>query len=309
MSALYSEPTETAMGSLLATVAKQLRVDGPHCRLSPLVFMTDPNRLKGRTENTAEIIRRLPQGCAVIYRHFGNPDQAQLLRDITREQDRQLLIGNDPKLAETIGADGVHFSRDAALSGPITWRAKHPDWIITMAGLKAGAYLAPLDSLDALFMSSIFPSRSPSAGEPIGVENLKRRAAVLPVPVFALGGINAATAPQLIGSGIAGLAAIGGLIMDVEKEATDAGHRFIIKTADGEAKLTLAKVKSKNGNTVFNANHTYTPDGLRGQGVAGKLYAAMVTDAKTEGYKIIPGCSYVEVKFKRHPKDAAAVGV
>ena len=30
--------------------------------------------------------------------------------------------------------------------------------------------------------------------------------------------------------------------------------------------------------------------------------------AKAEGYKIIPGCPYIEVKFKRKPEDRAAVG-
>ena len=93
--------------------------------------------------------------------------------------------------------------------------------------------------------------------------------------------------------------------MQVEKEPTKTGHRFVIKTEVGEAELTLAKMKDG----VFNANHTFTPDALRGQGVAGKLYVAMVKDAKAEGYKIHPGCPYIEVKFKRHPEDAAAVGV
>ena len=92
--------------------------------------------------------------------------------------------------------------------------------------------------------------------------------------------------------------------MDVQKQETTQGHRFVIETEAGEAELTLAKVKTG----IFNANHTYTPRALRGQGVAGKLYDAMVADAKTEGYKIIPGCPYIEVKFKRHPKDREAVG-
>ena len=262
--------------------------------------MTDPARM----DNIVEVVARLPESCAVIYRPFGEPKDAAALRDLTREQKRQFLIGNDPELAETLGADGVHFSRDETLRGPIKWRALKPDWILTMAGLKSGAYLAPLDSLDALFISSIFPSQSPSAGTPIGAEALRRRAQALPVPLFALGGIDAGTAPQLIGTGTAGLAAIGGLIMDVQKQATKQGHRFVIETEAGEAELTLAKVKTD----VFNANHTYTPRALRGQGVAGKLYDAMVADAKTEGYKIIPGCPYIEVKFKRHPKDREAVG-
>ena len=262
--------------------------------------MTDPTRI----ENVAETVRRLLAGCAVIYRHFGDPKDALALREITAKQDRQFLIGNDPELADAIGADGVHFTRDAKLREPITWRAKRPDWIITMAGLKDGVYLAPMDSLDALFVSSIFPSRSPSAGASIGTAALQDRTARLPVPVFALGGIDAGTAPHLIGSGAAGLAAIEGLIMDVQKQNTPQGRRFVVETDAGEAELTLAFVREG----VFNANHTYTPKALRGQGVAGKLYDAMIADAKTEGYKIIPGCPYIEVKFKRNPEDRAAVG-
>ena len=299
MTALYSETSKKK--SLLDGVARQLRADSQPCRLAPLVFMTDPNRV----DNLLEAVSRLPEGCTVIYRHFGAPQQAQALRDLTQMQGRQFLIGNDPELAETIGADGVHFPRDAALAGPITWRAKHPEWIITMAALKTGHYFAPLDSLDALFVSSVFDSQSPSAGAPIGINGLRERAARLPAAVYALGGVDAGTAPQLLGSGAAGLAAIEGLIMDVQKEKTETGHRFVITTEAGEAELTLALVKDG----VFNANHTFTPTALRGQGVAGKLYAAMVADAKHEGYKIIPGCPFIKVKFKRHPEDRAAVGV
>jgi len=267
--------------------------------------MTDPERMPENKFDPIDIIRRLPDPCAVIYRHFGDPKHAEGLRAITREQNRQFLIGNDPELADRIGADGVHFSRDAKLAGPIKWREKRPDWIITMAGLKDGPYLAPLDSLDALFISSVFPSRSPSAGDAIGVDALKDKTARLPMPIYALGGVDAGTAPQLLGSGAAGLAAIEGLIMDVQKETTKAGHRFVIKTEAGEAELTMAFVREN----VFNANHTFTPTALRGQGVAGKLYAAMVADAKKSEYKIIPGCPYIEVKFKRNPADRVAVGV
>lgn len=299
MAASYSGSGEKK--SVLARVAADLRADRQACRLAPLVFFTDP----ARTENPLQIVQRLPAGCAVIYRHFGKPQHAKGLRELTHKQNRQFLIGNDPKLADEIGAEGVHFARDEKLNGPIQWRAKRSDWIITMAGLKDGAYLAPLDSLDALFVSSIFPSRSPSAGTSIGVGALKERAARLPVPVFALGGINAGTAPQLIGSKVAGLAAIEGLIMDAQKQDTPQGHRFVIETDSGEAELTLVRVEDG----IFNANHTFTPTALRGQGVAGKLYAAMIADAKEQGYKIIPGCPYVEVKFKRKPEDRAAVGV
>ena len=59
---------------------------------------------------------------------------------------------------------------------------------------------------------------------------------------------------------------------------------------------------------VFNANHTFTPPQLRGQGVAGKLFDAMVAHAVYAGYKIIPGCPYIGVKFRRNPGVAKRVG-
>ena len=43
--------------------------------------------------------------------------------------------------------------------------------------------------------------------------------------------------------------------MNVQKQDTPQGHRFVIETEAGEAELTLARV----GDGLFNANHTYTP--------------------------------------------------
>lgn len=263
--------------------------------------MTDPERV----ENPVAIAKNLPRGTAIIYRHFGQPDQAKALRKVTREREQQLLIGNDPELAAAIGADGVHFARDPYLKGPRKWRATHPDWIITMAGLKSGDYLAPFATLDALFVSAIFPSRSPSAGEPIGITALKSRAAHLPVPIYALGGVNAATALELLNTKITGLATIEGLIMDIRREDTSYGHRFVIDTEHGEAKMTMKQV----GDNVFNANHTFVPKALEGRGIAGKLFDAMAADAMEKNYKVIPGCAYVAMKFKRKPKIAEAIGV
>ena len=286
---------------MVGDVAQRLRETGPSCRLSPLVFMTDPNRVT----DPVKTVSHLPKGTAIIYRHFGSPDHARDLRDLTREREQQLLIGNDPELAKNIEADGVHFSRDATLAGPKLWRDKEPDWIITMAGLKSGDYLGGFEPLDALFVSAIFPSKSSSAGEAIGIEALTDRAARLPLPLYALGGVSAGTAYDLIGSGVSGLAAIDGLIWNVCYEDTAYGHRFVIYTEFGEAEITMKFTRDG----VFNANHTFTPPQLRGQGVAGKLFDAMVAQAILAGYKIIPGCPYIGVKFRRNPEIAAKVGV
>ncbi len=195
----------------LGKFALKLSAKAPHkSRLSPLVFMTDPKRVA----DPAAQIAFLPKGSAVIYRHFSEPQRhitAKLLREFTRLQNLQLLIGGgDIELARAVKADGVHFRRDTHLYGPRAYRAAHPDKIITMAGLKTGAYKSALSCLDGLFISSVFPSQSPSAGPPIGAAALSQACRDYSVPVFALGGVTPKTAPQLLSSGVYGIAAING---------------------------------------------------------------------------------------------------
>ena len=48
------------------------------------------------------------------------------------------------------------------------------------------------------------------------------------------------------------------------------------------------------------ANHTFVPPEMRGRGVAQQLVEAMVEDARAQGFKIEPMCSYVDALFRRH---------
>jgi len=81
-----------------------------------------------------------------------------------------------------------------------------------MAGVKGGtSYSGDLNLLDALIVSAVFDSNSPSAGTAIGVSAFTQISNTLPVAVFALGGITQSTAPELIRSGAAGIAGVSGL--------------------------------------------------------------------------------------------------
>lgn len=50
------------------------------------------------------------------------------------------------------------------------------------------------------------------------------------------------------------------------------------------------------------AEHTLVPDALAGHGVAGKLVEALIADARAQGFRIVPACSYVAAAFTRHPE-------
>lgn len=53
------------------------------------------------------------------------------------------------------------------------------------------------------------------------------------------------------------------------------------------------------------AEHTLVPRAIGGRGVAARLVEALVADAKEQGFKVVPECSYVAAAFDRHPDWAA----
>lgn len=53
---------------------------------------------------------------------------------------------------------------------------------------------------------------------------------------------------------------------------------------------------------VRSIDHTLVPPQIGGQGVAMRLVEAIVADARENGFKIAPVCSYAAVAFRRHPE-------
>ncbi len=90
------------------------------------------------------------------------------------------------------------------------------------------------------------------------------------------------------------------LNVKIHREDDERGGRYIAKIegAAGEGELTY----QRRGAGVVIANHTGVPTSLRGQGIAEQLVQALVADARAEGFKIIPACSYVAVQRQRHPE-------
>jgi thiamine-phosphate pyrophosphorylase len=132
---------------------------------------------------------------------------ARALRRIAWARGLKLLIGQDWRLAARIGADGVHLPERLAHRAQALRRA-HPRWIVTAAAHSAEAARA---HADAVVVSPVLPSRSPSAGPPLGPVRLAALVRASGRPAYALGGIDNKTARRLIDAGLVGLAAVDGL--------------------------------------------------------------------------------------------------
>jgi thiamine-phosphate pyrophosphorylase len=105
------------------------------------------------------------------------------------------LPGVGAHLPERLAAKGRRFRR----SGRLVTAAAHSE---------AAIRRARLSGCDAVLVSAVFDSRSPSAGRPLGPLRFAALARRAKLPVYALGGVNARTARRLLGSGAAGVAAV-----------------------------------------------------------------------------------------------------
>lgn len=192
------------------TAALLRRREGAWKGLPRLLFFTDP----ARTPDPEAIARTLPRGSAIIFRAFGAADaQARglRLRRIADQRGLKLLVGADDRLAQALGADGVHLPERLAHRAR-RLKAAHPSWIVTAAAHSAMAARRGLAAgADAVVVSTAFPSNSPSAGKAMGPIRLALLSRAARGPVYALGGINNKTARSLRSTGLVGLAAMDGL--------------------------------------------------------------------------------------------------
>ena len=192
----------------IAHAAHALNPKAAH--LPALFFFSDPRR----TPHPEDVATLLPEGCGIVYRHFGDshaPQRARLLRQIASDHGLVLMIGEDHDLALEVEADGIHL-REQSL-----WRAgalhrDHPHLKLTVACHDADTVRdIPADAgLSAVFASPVFTSTSPSAVgvAPLGVKGARAFVEAGSLPVYGLGGINCDNIASLRDSGLSGVGAI-----------------------------------------------------------------------------------------------------
>jgi uncharacterized protein len=84
----------------------------------------------------------------------------------------------------------------------------------------------------------------------------------------------------------------------IEREDAPGHGRYVIRLpGDLEAELTFRKI----GEAIIAIDHTYTPPEFRGRNIAARLMDRAIADARHDGLKITPECSYAVVQFRRHP--------
>lgn len=80
-----------------------------------------------------------------------------------------------------------------------------------------------------------------------------------------------------------------------------AAHRFSTQVdgVDCELDYTLTAGSTTNVMTII---HTGVPAAVGGRGIAAALVQAAFEAARSEGWKVVPACSYAAVWIGRHPE-------
>lgn len=189
----------------------------------PKLYPITDRRLSGLSH--AEQVARLCEGGARLVqlreKHLSPrefyAEAVEALR-VARSFGAKLIINDRADVALAVGADGVHLGQDdmppeaaRALSGEgrIVGFSTH--------SVEQASEAARLP-VDYIAIGPVFDTSSKENPDPVvGLEGVRRvRAAIGDVPLVAIGGITAQTAPSVLGAGADSVAVIGALLATSE---------------------------------------------------------------------------------------------
>lgn len=148
------------------------------------------------------------------------------IKRICHDYKAPLIINDNVQFAMEIDADGVHLGQDD-MDPQTARKLLGPDKIIGVtAKTVEQARTAERKGADYLGSGAVFGSTTKLDAKPMTKELLKEITSSVDIPVVAIGGINAENAKTLKGTGIAGIAVVGGIFAndDIKLAAEQLAH-------------------------------------------------------------------------------------
>jgi len=151
-------------------------------------------------------LRRLPAGSGIVFRHHATATTTrrtlfESVRRVARRRRLLLVLAGHPRDARRWGAAGAH----GAQGGPT------PHLLRTVSAHNRRELIRAINRrTDLIFLSPVFPTRSHPGARTLGRFRFRAIAQASPVPVIALGGMDARRAQGLGAYGWAGIDAWSG---------------------------------------------------------------------------------------------------
>lgn len=197
-----------------------------------LYAVTDRRWLNGRTLADA-VGSAIRGGVTCVQLREKSLDGGDLLNEakqvlaVCRKYGVPLIINDDPQIALACGADGVHVGQQD-MSPRILRAMLGPEKIVGVSAATVDeAVQAAKDGADYLGCGAVFATGTKTNTRPVDAARLRAVCEASNVPVVAIGGITAENAPQLRGSGIAGIAVVSAIFAQPDPEAAAVQLRTI----------------------------------------------------------------------------------
>ena len=191
-----------------------------------LYGVTDRRGLGGLS--LAEAVRQSLDGGVTFVqlreKHLGREEfaaEALTLKALCAEYGVPFVINDDVELAAEVDADGVHVGQSDMAAEDVRARIGEGKILGVSAQTVEQAVAAEKCGADYLGVGAVFPTGSKDDAEDVSYDTLRDICNAVSIPVIAIGGITAANAAKLSGSGICGVAVISAIYCadDIAKAA------------------------------------------------------------------------------------------
>ena len=137
---------------------------------------------------------------------------ARRLKEVTDRYGVPLIVNDRVDIALAVDADGVHVGPDDL---PVSFarRLLGPDKIVGASASSLEEALAfQAQGADYLGVGAVFPTATKQVTEKVDLETLARIKAAVRIPVAAIGGIDAGNAPEVMKTGVDGVAVVSAIL-------------------------------------------------------------------------------------------------
>ncbi len=188
----------------------------------PLMLITD--RRMARRPLQEVVAEALVGGCRWVMvreKDLADDQLTVLVKDmivLAREHGATVSVNGHAAVAAACGAHGIHLPRDGNVI-----EARRISGRATLIGVSAHslaeAHRAAEEGADYITLSPVFLTDSkPGYGPALGLEELRRVATSLRIPVVALGGITPPNAADCMAAGAAAVAVMGAIMRAADPE-------------------------------------------------------------------------------------------
>lgn len=138
---------------------------------------------------------------------------AQPIVDLCRNYEAKLFINTNARVAHDVGATGIHLPANAESVDSVRAQTDGIFYVGCSVHSFDAAEKREAEGADFLTYSPIYPTASkPGYGPAVGVKSLAEIAALIKLPVFALGGITPERATECLAAGAFGVAVMSGVM-------------------------------------------------------------------------------------------------